>query len=62
MRIAQGGSGQAFVNPGQSAYAFSTALPDKAYATSLNDGADTVADALLGPRDKVFRDRHFGDE
>jgi hypothetical protein len=52
--IAQGGSGQAFVNPGQTAYAFSTALPDKAYATTLIDGASHVADALLGPRDAVF--------
>ena len=38
--IAQGGgSGQAFVNPGQTAYAFSTALPDKAYSATLIDGA-----------------------
>ena len=53
--IAQGGgSGQAFVNPGQTAYAFSTALPDKAYAATLIDGASNVAGALLGPRDAVF--------
>ena len=53
--IAQGGgSGQAFVNPGQTAYAFSTALPDKAYAATLIDGASNVANALLGPRDMVF--------
>ena len=52
--IAQGGSGQAFVNPGQTAYAFSTALPDKAYATTLIGGASRVANALLGPRDAVF--------
>jgi hypothetical protein len=52
--IAQGGAGQAFVNPGQTAYAFSTALPDKAYATSLIGGASDVASALLGPRDVVF--------
>jgi hypothetical protein len=52
--IAQGGSGQAFVNPRQTAYAFSTALPNKAYATSLIDGASHVASALLGPRDQVF--------
>ena len=52
--IAQaGGSGQAFVNPDQTAYAFSTALPDKAYAATLVGGASNVADAL-GPRDKVF--------
>ena len=52
--IAQGGAGQAFVNPGQTAYALSTALPDKAYATSLIGGASDVASALLGPRDQVF--------
>jgi hypothetical protein len=53
--IAQGGgSGQAFVNPGQTAYAFSTALPDKANAATLIDGASNVANALLGPRDAVF--------
>jgi hypothetical protein len=51
--IAQGGSGQAFANPGQTAYAFSTALPDRAYATTLI-GASNVASALLGPRDAVF--------
>ena len=51
--IAQaGGSGQAFSNPGQTAYAFAVGAPDKAYATSLIGGADTVADALLGPRDR----------
>jgi hypothetical protein len=49
-----GGSGQAFVNPGQTAYAFSTALPDKAYSATLIDGAHDVAGALLGPRDVVF--------
>jgi hypothetical protein len=52
--IVQGGLGQAFVNPGQTAYAFSTALPDKAYATTLIDGASHVAGALLGPRDAMF--------
>jgi PEP-CTERM motif len=52
--IAQGGAGQAFANPGQTAYAFSTALPDKAYATTLVGGASDVASALLGPRDAVF--------
>jgi hypothetical protein len=52
--IAQGGSGQAFVNPGQTADAFSTALPNKAYATTLIGGASHVAGALLGPPDQVF--------
>jgi hypothetical protein len=52
--IAQGGSVQAFVNPGQTAYAFSTALPNKAYAATLIGGASNVASALLGPRDQVF--------
>ena len=61
--IAQGGgSGQAFVNPGQTAYAFSTALPDKAYSATLIDGASNVANALLGPRDAVFGDRNSGRE
>jgi hypothetical protein len=49
-----GGSGQAFVNPGQTAYAFSTGRPDRAYAATLIDGASNVADALLGRRDVVF--------
>ena len=52
--IAQGGSGQAFVNCTQAACAFSTARPDKAYAATLIDGASNVADALLGPPDRVF--------
>jgi hypothetical protein len=52
--IAQGGSGQAFVNPGQTAYAFSTASANKAYAASLIGGAGNVAGALLGARDAVF--------
>jgi hypothetical protein len=52
--VAQGGSGQAFANPGQTAYAFSTALPNKAYAATLIGGASNVASALLGPRDQVF--------
>jgi hypothetical protein len=47
--IAQGGAGQALLNPGQTAYAFSTALPDKGYATTLIDGPSNVASALLGP-------------
>jgi hypothetical protein len=52
--IAQGGFGQAFANPSATAYAFSTGLPDKAYATTLIDGASKVASALLGPQDAVF--------
>jgi hypothetical protein len=52
--IAQGGAGQAFANPDQTAYAFSTGLPDKAYSATLIDGAGNVAGALLGPRDMVF--------
>ena len=52
--IAQGGAGQAFANPGQTAYAFSPALPDKACATTLIGGASHVASTLLGPRDQVF--------
>ena len=50
--IAQGGPGQTFVADGTAAIA--TALPDKAYATTLIDGASSVADALLGPRDEIF--------
>jgi PEP-CTERM motif len=51
-----GGSGQAFVNPGGllNAYSFSTGLPDKAYAATLIDGSNDVANALLGSRDQVF--------
>jgi len=52
--VQAGGAGQSLVNPGQSAYAFATALPDKAYSTALIGGASTVANALLGPRDVVF--------
>jgi PEP-CTERM motif len=58
--IAQGGSGQAFASPSKSAYAFSTALPEKAYATSLIGGAKDVASALLGPRDAVLGTAIFG--
>ncbi len=52
--IAQGRSGQSFDNSGETDDAFSTALPDKAYAATLIDGASNVADALLGPHDKIF--------
>ena len=50
--IAQGGSGPTFVD-GQP-FAISTVLTDKAYATTLIDGASNVADALLGPQDEIF--------
>ena len=53
--IAQaGGSGQAFANPGQTAYAMAVGIPNKAYVTTLVGGASNVASALLGPRDMVF--------
>jgi hypothetical protein len=52
--IAQGGSGQAFANPGETAYAFSIGRPDKAYATTLINGESNVGSALLGPQDAVF--------
>ena len=53
--IAQGGAGQAFDRKsGQTDDAFSTALPDKPYVATLIDGANNVAEALLGPRDKIF--------
>ena len=48
--IAQaGGAGQAFANPGQTAYAFTVGNPDKAYATTLIGAAGNVSDGLLGP-------------
>lgn len=52
--IAQGTSGQFPVNPQQSAIVFSTALPNTDYATTLIGSASNVADALLGPDDKIF--------
>ena len=52
--IAQGGSGQSPVNPGFDGLAFATALPNAAYATTLIGSASNVADALLGPDDKIF--------
>jgi hypothetical protein len=52
--IAQGGSGQVFVNPGQTAYAFSIASPNKAYAAGLIGSANNAASALLRPHDTVF--------
>jgi hypothetical protein len=52
--IAQAGFGQAFANPGQTAYALSTALPNEAYAATLIGSASDVASALLGPRDAIF--------
>jgi hypothetical protein len=51
--IAQGGSGQTSLDPGVFG-AISTALPDKAYATTLIGGATNVAEALLGPGDEIF--------
>jgi hypothetical protein len=51
---AQGGSGQSPDNPGLSGFAFSTALPNAAYATSLIGSASNVADALLGPDATIF--------
>ena len=52
--IAQGGAGQTFDKSRQTDDAFSTALPDKAYAATLIDGASNVVSALLGSRDKIF--------
>ena len=52
--IAQGGDGQMLVNPGQSAYAFATALPSKSYSSALIGGASMVAGALLGPGEVVL--------
>jgi hypothetical protein len=44
-----GGSGPTALDPGLSTGAISIALPDRAYATTLIDGASNVADALLRP-------------
>jgi hypothetical protein len=53
--VAQGGSGQPVPNNlFQTTFAFSTVLPDRAYAATVVDGASNVADALLGPHDTVF--------
>ena len=52
--IAQGGSGQTSLDPGVFLDDISTALPDKAYATTLIGGASNVAEALLGPGDDIF--------
>jgi hypothetical protein len=52
---AQGGSGQSPpVNPELNGFAFSTALPNAAYATTLIGSASNVAEALLGPDDTIF--------
>jgi hypothetical protein len=51
--IAQGGSAQINVAP-DAISAISVSLPDKAFATTLIDGASNVAAALLGPRDEIF--------
>jgi hypothetical protein len=52
--IAQGGSGQTAVDPSETAAAIAIVLPDKAYAATLIGGSSNVADALLGPGDKIF--------
>ena len=52
--VQAGDGGQMLVNPGQSAYAFATALPAKSYSTALIGGASAVAGTLLGSRDAVF--------
>jgi hypothetical protein len=52
--VQAGGSGQVFGNPAETAYAFSTAFPNKAYASSLIGGAGSVAGALLKPGEVVF--------
>jgi hypothetical protein len=54
--IAQGGSGQSSVDTGpfDGGLAFSTTLPNTAYATTLIGSASNVANALLGPDDTIF--------
>jgi hypothetical protein len=49
-----GGADESFVTPDNSAYAFSTVLPNKADVATLIGGASNVASAFLGPRDMVF--------
>jgi PEP-CTERM motif len=51
--IAQGGTGQPLDIP-LGFFGFSIALPDNADASTLIGGASNVADALLGPDDKIF--------
>jgi hypothetical protein len=51
--VAQGGSGQTSFDQDASG-AISTALPDKAYATTLIGDASNVAAAFLGPGDEIF--------
>ena len=46
--------GQTVVDPSADIAAIATALPDRAYATTLIGGASNVADALLGPGDEIF--------
>jgi hypothetical protein len=61
--VAQGGSGQPVANNlFQTTFAFSTALPDKAYAATLIGAASNVADALLGPDDTVFGTAILGEQ
>ena len=51
--VAEGGSVDTLLAP-NGISAISVSLPDKTYATTLIDGASNVADALLGPGDKIF--------
>ena len=60
--IAQGGSGQAFANPGQTAYAFSTALPDKAYATKSDRRREPCRERPAGAARRGVRDGDSGRE
>jgi hypothetical protein len=53
--IAQGGSGQSLLTSKQfDGFAFSTALPNTAYATALIGSASNVANALLEPGETIF--------
>jgi hypothetical protein len=52
--VAQVGSGQSVLNLFDSAGVVSTILPGKAYAATAIGDANDVADALLGPHDKIF--------
>jgi hypothetical protein len=52
--IAQGGSGQTSPTSNVDVAGISTAVPDKAYATTLIGGAGNVAGAFQGPGDEIF--------
>jgi hypothetical protein len=61
--IAQAGSDPSVPNNlFQTTYAFSTVFPDEGYVATLIGAASNVADALLGPSDKVFGTAILGEQ